>query len=54
MNVYDSARMRDALMVMGYTETEKPEQADVLISILVIFGKRRLKNFFPNWGVWQN
>ena len=31
MNVYDSARMRDALMVLGYRETEKPELADVIL-----------------------
>lgn len=31
MNVYDSNRMRDALMVLGYTETQKPESADVIL-----------------------
>ena len=31
MNVYDSSRMRDALMIHGYKETDKPEQADVLL-----------------------
>ncbi len=31
MNVYDSARMRDALMVLGYAETDKPEFADVIL-----------------------
>lgn len=31
MNVYDSARMRDALMVLGYSETLKPEMADVIL-----------------------
>ena len=31
MNVYDSARMRGALMVLGYSETEKPELADVIL-----------------------
>lgn len=31
MNVYDSVRMRDTLGVIGYTETQKPELADVII-----------------------
>ena len=31
MNVYDSARMRDALLVHGYKETDKAETADVLL-----------------------
>ena len=31
MNVYDSARMRDALAVHGFKETDKPEKADVLL-----------------------
>lgn len=31
MNVYDSARMRDALMVLGYQETSKPGEADVIL-----------------------
>ena len=31
MNVYDSARMRDALMVQGYKETDKAEEADVIL-----------------------
>ena len=31
MNVYDSARMRDALMVLGYRETDNPELADVIL-----------------------
>ena len=31
MNVYDSNRMLQALMVHGYTETKRPEQADVLL-----------------------
>ena len=31
MNVYDSARMRDALMVQGYEETDKAEEADVIL-----------------------
>ena len=31
MNVYDSNRMRDALMVLGYRETQKPEAADVIL-----------------------
>lgn len=31
MNTYDSARMRDALAVLGYTETDKPEDADILL-----------------------
>lgn len=31
MNIYDSNRMRDTLGVLGYTETDKPEQADILL-----------------------
>lgn len=31
MNVYDSARMRDALRVLGYHETDDKEQADILL-----------------------
>lgn len=31
MNVYDSARMRDALAVLGYHETIKPEEADIFL-----------------------
>ena len=31
MNVYDSARMRDALAVHGYKEVNLPERADVLL-----------------------
>jgi len=31
MNVYDSARMRDALMILGYQETSKPGEADVIL-----------------------
>lgn len=31
MNAYDSARMRDAMFVHGYQETNSPEQADILL-----------------------
>lgn len=31
MNVYDSARMRDALLALGYQETEEPDEADILL-----------------------
>jgi tRNA-2-methylthio-N6-dimethylallyladenosine synthase len=31
MNVYDSDRMRDTLGAMGYTETQKPDNADLVI-----------------------
>ncbi len=31
MNMYDSARMRDALGVLGYTSTDKPAEADILL-----------------------
>ena len=31
MNVYDSARMRDALAVHGFQETEDPAKADVIL-----------------------
>lgn len=31
MNAYDSARMRDAMFVHGYQETNNPEQADILL-----------------------
>ncbi len=31
MNVYDSKRMADVLRPMGYTQTEDPEQADMMI-----------------------
>jgi len=31
MNVYDSERMRDTLRTMGYGETEKPDNADLVI-----------------------
>ena len=31
MNVYDSARMRDALMVHGFQETADPSKADVIL-----------------------
>ncbi len=31
MNAYDSARMRDALGTLGYTETEIPENADIML-----------------------
>ena len=31
MNVYDSNRMVDALAVHGYTKTETPEKADVIL-----------------------
>jgi len=31
MNFYDSARMRDALRVLGYTDTEDPAEADILL-----------------------
>ncbi len=31
MNVYDSARMKDALRVSGYEETQHPEEADLIL-----------------------
>ena len=31
MNVYDSNRMIQALMVHGYTQTDAPEKADVIL-----------------------
>ncbi len=31
MNMYDSSRMLDSLTVLGYKETHKPEQADILL-----------------------
>ncbi len=31
MNIYDSARMRDALGTLGYAETNRPEEADILL-----------------------
>ena len=31
MNIYDSARMRDAFAVMGYTETQNPDEAEILL-----------------------
>ena len=31
MNVYDSARMQDALAVHGFKETDDPKKADVLL-----------------------
>lgn len=31
MNIYDSARMRDALGTLGYTETDNPQDADILL-----------------------
>ena len=31
MNVYDSARMRDALLVHGFSETPTPSKADVIL-----------------------
>jgi len=31
MNAYDSARMRDAMAVHGYQETENPSEADILL-----------------------
>lgn len=31
MNIYDSARMRDALGTLGYAETENPAEADILL-----------------------
>ena len=31
MNVYDSERMRDVLAPLGYAETERPEEADLVI-----------------------
>ena len=31
MNVYDSKRMKDALEVHGYSETDDPKKADVIL-----------------------
>ena len=31
MNAYDSARMQDALSLLGYQKTEKPSEADVIL-----------------------
>ncbi len=31
MNAYDSARMRDALGTLGYTQTDTPEDADIML-----------------------
>ncbi|MBR6412761.1 MAG: tRNA (N6-isopentenyl adenosine(37)-C2)-methylthiotransferase MiaB [Alphaproteobacteria bacterium] len=31
MNMYDSARMRDSLHVLGYTDTDSPREADVIL-----------------------
>lgn len=31
MNIYDSARMRDALATLGYVETTEPAEADILL-----------------------
>lgn len=31
MNIYDSARMRDALATLGYVETSEPAEADILL-----------------------
>ena len=31
MNIYDSARMRDALGSLGYEETQSPEEGDILL-----------------------
>lgn len=31
MNIYDSARIRDALELLGYTETNDPAEADILL-----------------------
>ena len=31
MNVYDSDRISDLLIPMGYTKTDKPEESDLVI-----------------------
>ncbi|MBQ7412768.1 MAG: tRNA (N6-isopentenyl adenosine(37)-C2)-methylthiotransferase MiaB [Alphaproteobacteria bacterium] len=31
MNMYDSARIRDTLAILGYTETDSPEEADIIL-----------------------
>ena len=31
MNMYDSARIRDSLHVLGYQDTEKPSEADIIL-----------------------
>ena len=31
MNTYDSARIRDMLAVLGYTETDVPNEADIIL-----------------------
>ena len=46
MNVYDSSRMVDIMKNEGYEETDKIEDADLII---VNTEKKQKKNFFRNW-----
>lgn len=50
MNVYDSARMRDALMVLGYTETDKPEQADIILMNTCHIREKASEKLFSELG----
>ena len=47
MNTYDSARMRDALAVLGYTETDKPEDADILLLNTCHIREKASEKYFP-------
>ncbi len=50
MNVYDSARMRDSLMVHGFTETDNPAEADVILMNTCHIREKASEKLFSELG----
>ena len=50
MNVYDSERMAEALGGQGYVQTDRADDADMILLNTCIYAKRRRKRFILNWA----
>lgn len=53
MNVYDSTRMLDALAALGWTETQTPEEADLLMVNTCYIREKAADKVFSCLGRFQ-